>query len=90
MTKKLILVETIATFRHVYAVESETKEEAENKVWANEIEEMGQDFLGEVVVSSREVNQKEYLRVFDELSDYLKDIDTQRKLEYISKNNLNK
>ena len=90
MTKKLILVETIATFRHVYAIESETREEAEGKVWANEVEEMGQDFLGEVVVSSREVDKKEYLCVFDELNDYLKDIDEEKKIKYIWEDNTNK
>lgn len=85
MTKKIILVETIATFRHVYAVEAETREEAENKVWANELEEVGQDFLGEIVVSSREVDNQEYLRVFDEINDYLGNIDIEKKMEFISK-----
>jgi non-homologous end joining protein Ku len=81
------MVYSICTFYHVYTVNASTQEEAENMVKNGVCEETGQKFLGENIIRSHETNKKEYLKTFDEMNDYLKHIDEDRKLSYISKLN---
>lgn len=79
------LVEALSQHRIVYIVDEENKECAEEAVWVHEVEELGQAHLGEMVVSSREIDDVEALRVFHELNDYLSGWTPAQKMEYINK-----
>jgi hypothetical protein len=56
----LFIVETITTFRHYYAIECESAEHAEDTVVMEEASELDQKWLGETIVSSREITLAEY------------------------------
>jgi hypothetical protein len=87
---KLVLVETISQFRHRYVIE--LPDDADNN-WAVEdvllesdkVEEMSQCHLGEMDISHREINKEEYLRLFHEDNDYLKDWPMEKKFQFIYK-----
>jgi len=87
---KLVLVETISQFLHRYAVEIP---EGDDNTWAVEdvildpgtVEEMSQRHLGEFDISSRTITKEEYLRLFDEDNDYLKQWPEKQKLGFIHK-----
>lgn len=79
------LVEVLSQFRIVYVVETEKKDWAEDTVNMQEAEEFGQMHLGEMVVSSREVDDDEAVRVHDELNDHLKDWTREQKLARVHK-----
>lgn len=59
-------VETISTFRHVYFVECESEEDALDVVTAEESENSFQKYLGQQIVSSREVSKKEMIKIINE------------------------
>lgn len=91
---KIVLVETISMFRHVYAVEIGDEDDTslvENEVVLElskdnpKIEEVGQKWISEETISHREVDEKEYLRVFDELSSYLYEWSDEEKKRFIYK-----
>lgn len=68
------IVEALSQYRMVYYIESETQEQAELAVNNGDVgDEFGQQHLGEFVISSREVDNKEVIRLFDELNYYLAD-----------------
>jgi len=91
---KIVLVETVSTFRHLYAVEVPDEGEIE---WALDtvtehatgaeigLTEFAQKHISEDVFSYREVTEEEYLKVFDEENDYLSDWDDEQKKKYIYK-----
>jgi hypothetical protein len=79
------LVEALAQYRMVYVVDTEQQEWAEETVWEDKVPEFGQMFLGELVISSREVDDDECVRVHDELNDYLKDRTREQKLARVYK-----
>jgi len=87
---KLVLVETISQFRHRYVIE--LPDHADNN-WAVEdvlleadkVEEMSQCHLGEMDISNREINKEEYLRLFHEDNEYLKDWPEEKKFQFIHK-----
>lgn len=91
---KIVLVETISMFRHVYAVEIDDEE---HESWAcNDVvreinkdnpglSEIGQKHIDEHIFSHRVVDEEEYLRVFDEISDYLKEWSSEEKKKFIFK-----
>ncbi len=89
---KLVMVESIATFRHRYVIELEDNDPSE---WASdewtirdddpEFIEFSQKFLGSLENSCRVMDQDEFIKIFDEDNDYLKDISLERKLEFINK-----
>ena len=91
---KIVLVETISSFRHVYAVElpdNVPNEYALDDVTLNigsdepEFEEFGQEHIGETILSHRVIDEKEYLRVFDEVSSYLSEWTDEEKKRFIFK-----
>ena len=99
---KIVLVETISSFRHVYAVElpdNVPNEYALDDVTLNigqysalnigsdepEFEEFGQQHIGETILSHRVIDEKEYLRVFDEVSSYLSEWPDEEKKRFIFK-----
>ena len=79
----LFIVETVQIFRHAYAVECEKAEYAKDYVTCNEVEEFGQTHLDEIITSTREVTTSEYIRQFDEISDYLKSWCPAQKMRFI-------
>ena len=66
------MIDALSQYRMVYVIEADTEEEALEFLEKDHIqEEFGQKWLGEVILSSREVTDQERLKVFDELNDYL-------------------
>jgi hypothetical protein len=91
---KIILVETVSTFRHVYAVELEDHEPAEYALdevvvsctgGKTKLEEFSQQHIAEDIFSHRVISEEEYIRIFDEMNDYIKDWTIDEKKKYIYK-----
>ena len=87
---KIVLVETVSTFRHVYAVrlkDNEPVEHALDDVVMNmnedTISEVTQSHISEDIFSHRVVTEKEYLEMFDRDNAYLSGWPTEKKLEFI-------
>jgi hypothetical protein len=80
---KTYIVETVSMFRHRYAVRAQSLEHAYDTVVCNEAEEFSQQHIDENIVSGREISEEEYLELFDQDNDYLKSVDTDKKLKYI-------
>lgn len=64
LTKRIYLVETLVTFRHRYLVEETSASNAEDTIVMNEgaehpKEEWAQKYLGENILSTRAVTEKE-------------------------------
>lgn len=85
MTK--YLVETISYFRHRYVVECESEQHAKDIVSMNDAEEMSQLHIDEMITSTREIDDTEYLRVFNEDNDYLQEWTDEQKFKFIHKVN---
>jgi len=87
---KKYLVETISQHRVRYVVEAREEEHALDEVtlkceeWSDGWEELSQKHLGDVIISSREVDEEEVLRIFDEDNDYLRSWDRSTKLKVIN------
>lgn len=89
---KIVLVETVSMFRHVYAVELPDDAPTE---WALDdvvseigkdsptMEEIGQESIAENILSHRVVDEKEYLQVFDNMSSYLSGWSPEEKKRFI-------
>ena len=91
---KIVLVETISSFRHLYAIElpdDAPNEYALDDVVMNvssdepEFEEFGQQHIDEIILSHRVIDEKEYLRLFDEVSSYLSEWTDEEKKRFIFK-----
>lgn len=71
------LVETISMFRMRYVIEALEETHACDEVVMNNadgfLREFSQLHLDEIITSSREIDDAEYLRLFDRDNDYLKD-----------------
>lgn len=87
MEKELVLVECISTFRMRYVVEvpKGKKEWALDTVVCNDAQEFSQEHLGEQIVSHRVIDEDEYMRIFDEDNDYLKNWNSENKLQYVTR-----
>lgn len=89
--KKIFLVETISTFRHRYAIEANTAEEAtdifHNQNENDYLEEMSQFHIGELVSSTKPVSKKEYIRIFDSDNDYLRSWTEDQKFKFVITSN---
>jgi hypothetical protein len=85
--QKKYLVETISVFRMRYVVEADCAEHAKDEVTMNmgDLAELSQYHLDEMISSTREIDTAEYLRMFDEDNDYLKDWSDEHKLGWINK-----
>jgi hypothetical protein len=89
---KLVLVETISTFRHTYVVklpDNEPTEYALDDVVAGMdnvdggITDVTQNHIAEDIFSHRVITEKEYLEMFDRENAYLSGWPTEKKLEFI-------
>ena len=80
------LVETISMFRMRYVVEALEEAHACDEVVMNngDLCEFSQLHLDEVITSSREIDDAEYLRLFDRDNDYLKDWTDDQKLNAVN------
>lgn len=89
MKKELVLVECISTFRMRYVVEVPVGEKdwACDSVVMGEVEEMSQHHIGEDIVSHRVISDEEFIKIFDEDNDYLKNWDTELKVRCIKRYN---
>jgi hypothetical protein len=77
------LVETVDFFRMRYVVECENAEHAKDVVVMKEVEEFSQLHLDETITSARVIDDAEYLRMFDEDNDYLKNWSEEEKFNYV-------
>jgi hypothetical protein len=80
------LVETISMFRMRYVIEAENVEHAKDEVTMNvgELAEFSQHHVDEVITSSREIDDTEYLHQFDEDNEYLKDWTEGQKFSFVN------
>jgi hypothetical protein len=90
--KKLFMVETVSMFRMTYVIEAESAEHAADEVVMNttgaydeNFQEFSQKHLDEVIVSTRPLKRKDYIKTFDEENDYLSKWTDELKLRYINK-----
>lgn len=65
-TVKRFAVETVSTFRHVYFIECESEEHAMDTVAMEEAENSFQKHLGEHIVSAREVDKSDMIKIIRE------------------------
>ena len=87
---KIVLVETVSTFRHVYAVRVDDQDPADFalddvalNMGEDTISEVSQNHISEDIFSHRVVTEEEYLEFFDRENDYLKDWPKEKKMEFI-------
>ncbi len=89
---KIVLVETVSTFRHVYAVRLPDDEPNENAVddvvWNadlpdSSLTEVTQNHIGEDIFSHHVVTEDEYIELFDRENGYLSEWPREKKLEFI-------
>lgn len=64
----LFVVETIQTFRHRYVIDAECLEHAYDTVAMQEAPEFSQMYLGEQIITGREISMDEFLVMNDALN----------------------
>lgn len=84
---KYVLVDAISSYRMRYAVavpddlpDDKAKEWAKDSVTCEEVQEFSQDHMGEQISSARIIDEKEYIRQYNEDNDYLLHWPDDRKL----------
>lgn len=88
--KKLVLVESLVQYRMRHVIEVE--DNIDHALDEHLIKENDADFhefsqknlLPSVIISHREITKKEYLEMFDEDNDYLKEWSDEQKFSYIN------
>jgi hypothetical protein len=81
------LVETVSVFRMRYVVEAKNVSDARDEVTmsvGDDFKEFSQLHVDEMISSTREIDQAEYIRVFDEDNVYLKDWTEEQKLDFVN------
>jgi hypothetical protein len=80
------LVETISVFRMRYVIDAESVEHAKDEVTMNvgELAEFSQHHIDEMISSTREIDDAEYLHRFDEDNEYLKDWTDGQKFSFVN------
>jgi hypothetical protein len=68
-----------------YVVECKSAQDAKDTVTMNEAEEFSQLHIDELITSTREIDDVEYLRVFNEDNDYLREWTEGQKFKYVHK-----
>jgi hypothetical protein len=87
---KKYLVEVISQHLVRYVVEAREESHALDEVfmkcelYSEDWQEFSQKHLGDTILSSREVDEEEILRVFDTDNDYLKEWSQEKKLTFIN------
>jgi hypothetical protein len=94
MMSKIVLVETVSTFRHIYAVEliddvpdDYALDSVVNLACGGEstLEEFAQQHVAEDIFSHRVVSEEEYLKMFDEMNPYFIEWSDEQKKKFIYK-----
>jgi hypothetical protein len=91
---KIVLVETVSTFRHMYAVEVKDEDPIEYALddvtmagaYTGEpgcLEDFAQNHIDESIFSYREITEEEYLKMFDHENEYLKEWSDEQKMNFI-------
>ena len=75
----MYIVETVSTFRMRYVVSCKSAEHAMDTVTMNEAPEMSQLHIGEQIISAREIDHHEFLKIHDADNDYLQSWDVATK-----------
>lgn len=80
------LVETISMFRMRYVVEANNASDAKDEVTTNvgELAEFSQHHVDEIITTTREIDDVEYLRQFDEDNEYLKEWTDGQKFSFVN------
>lgn len=81
------LVETISMHRIRYVIECESAEYAKDVVSMNEADEFSQLHIDEMITSTREIDDTEYLRLFDEDNEYLQGWNDKQKFKFVHRVN---
>jgi hypothetical protein len=82
------LVETISMFRIRYVIEANESAHAADEVVMNNIDnEFSQKHLDEIITSTREITDEEYLKLFDEDNQYIMQWDEDSKFKFVHKVN---
>jgi hypothetical protein len=70
-----------------YVIEAKNASDAKDEVTMNvgELAEFSQLHIDEMITSARQIDKKEYLRLFDEDNEYLKNWSNEQKLNWINK-----
>jgi hypothetical protein len=70
-----------------YVIEAKNVSDAKDEVTMNvgELAEFSQLHIDEMITSARQIDKKEYLRLFDEDNEYLKAWSKEQKLNWINK-----
>lgn len=91
--KKLVLVETVSMIRMRYVVECDEEEHAMDEVLmqkdSGNFMELSQQFLDEVIVSTRTIAKENYIEFFNKENDYMAGWDDEEKWQYVNKINYN-
>jgi bifunctional DNA-binding transcriptional regulator/antitoxin component of YhaV-PrlF toxin-antitoxin module len=87
MEKELVMVECVSTFRMRYVVEvpKGKKEWALDTVVMHEAEEFSQEYIGEQILSHRVIDEKEYLKIFNEDNAYLSRWKDEEKFNFVKR-----
>jgi len=89
MEKKLYLVETVSMFRMRYVVEAREEGHATDEVVMemgnSDFQEFSQKHIDEVIVSTREISEDEYITLFNKDNDYLISWEDSSKMDFINK-----
>jgi hypothetical protein len=81
------LVETVSVFRMRYVVEAKNASDAKDEVTmsiGDNFKQFSQLHVDEMITSTRKIDDAEYLRMFDEDNDYLKDWSEEQKLNFVN------
>lgn len=81
------LVETISMFRMRYVIEAQDETHACDEVTMNNdgnLSEFSQLHLDEIISSSREISDEEYLALFDRDNDYLAGWTDEQKFSFVN------
>lgn len=66
----LFVVETIQTFRHKYVIECKNLEHAYDTISSEEAVEFSQMFLGEQIITGREITKKKFNKMVKALENH--------------------
>ena len=91
---KIVLVETVSTFRHTYAIKLPDDEPADWAIedvidcvtggsYQDKIQEVSQNHIAENIYDHHIVTEEEYLELFDRDNAYLSSWPKEKKLEFI-------
>jgi hypothetical protein len=82
------LVETVSLFRIRYVIEANEASHAADEVVMNNIDnEFSQKHIDELITSTREITDEEYLKLFDEDNQYIMQWDEDSKFKFVNKVN---